>query len=212
MKRRLIRYLALSGALVGCAPRLRPLGGVSTPVALPDARLPAGAERIVFNWRLDDQQLAARGEGVARVTAPDSARLDFFLAGGLGGGAAVLIGDSLTSPGPDFLRRLVPPPPLMWGALGRLAVPALADTVMRVAGDTVRADIGKPVRWRASFMQGALRRLERVDGGRVQEWVERSDSTHVHYRNESGRRSLDIVITRSESVAGFDSTIWRIPQ
>jgi len=202
----------LAGAMVGCAPRLQPLGGVASPVALPGARLPAGSERVVFNWRLDDQQLSARGDGVARVTAPDSARLDFFLAGGLGGGVGVLIADSLAAPGPALVRRLVPPPPLMWAALGRLAVPAIADTVVHVAGDTLRADIGQPVGWRASFLGGALRRLERVDGGRVQEWVERTDSTHVHYRNESGRRNLDIVITRSEPVAGFDPTIWHLPE
>jgi hypothetical protein len=204
--------LALAGVMFGCAPRLQPLGGAAAPVALPDARLPAGAERVVFNWRLDDQQLSARGDGVARVTAPDSARLDFFLGGGLGSGAGVLIADTLDAPGPALVRRLIPPPPLMWAALGRLAVPALADTVVHLAGDTLRADIGQPVAWRASFLAGALRRLERVDGGRVQEWVERTDSTHVHYRNETGRRSLDIVITRSEPVAGFDPAIWHLPE
>ena len=59
---------------------------------------------------------------------PDSARLDFFLAGGLGGGRAVLVGDDLSAPGGAMVDRLVPPAPLMWGALGRLAVPPVADT------------------------------------------------------------------------------------
>lgn len=203
---------ALVFAIAACAPRLQPLGGAAAPVALPESRQPAGSRRVVFDWRLDDQQLSARGDGVARVTAPDSARLDFFLAGGLGGGAGVLVADSLAAPGPAFVRRLVPPPPLMWAALGTLSVPALADTVVHTAGDTLRADIGQPVSWRASFVGGALRRLERVDGGRVQEWVERTDSAHVHYRSESGHRSLDIVITRSEPVAGFDPAIWHLPR
>jgi hypothetical protein len=46
----------------------------------------------------------------------------------------------------------------------------------------------------------------------VQEWVDRSDPGHVRYRNESARRTLDIVITRSDSVAGFDPAIWHIDQ
>ena len=43
--------------------------------------------------------MTARGEGVARIASPDSVRMDFFLGGGLGSGAAVLIGDSLSGPG-----------------------------------------------------------------------------------------------------------------
>jgi hypothetical protein len=200
----------LVAASVGCAPRLKPLGGVADPIAIPDTRMPPGSERVRFTWSLDDQELSARGDGVARITAPDSVRLDFFLAGGLGGGAAVLIGDTLLAPGPDLLRRMVPPPPLMWAALGRLTVPALPDTVVRSDSGVLRADIGRPVAWRVSFRGRMLTRLERVDGGRVQEWLERSDSAHVRYRNESARRTLDIVITRSDSVADFDPAIWHI--
>lgn len=208
-RKRGIALLALVAA-AGCAPRLAPLSGAVTPVTVPVTTLAPGSSRVIFNWQLDDQQLSARGDGVARITAPDSVRLDFFLAGGMGGGAAVLIGDTLAAPGPDLLRRMVPPPALMWAALGRLAIPALPDTVVRLDSGVLRADIGRPVAWRASFRGRSLTRLERVDGGRVQEWVDRSDSAHVRYRNESARRTLDIVITRKESVAGFAPSIWQI--
>ena len=157
---------------------------------------------------MSDGEMTARGDGVARIASPDSVRLDFFLGGGLGGGAAILIGDSLAVPGPDVARKLVPPRSLLWAALGRLDLPAERDTVVRVDGAVVRADIGSPVRWRASFRGDTLTRLERVDGGRLQEWVERTSSQKVQYRHEGSRRSLSLVIQRSDSVPAFDASIW----
>jgi len=154
--------------------------------------------------------MSGRGDGVARVAAPDSARLDFFLAGGFGGGAAILIGDSLVTPGPDFLRKLVPPLTLLWAALGRVALPNLPDTVLRSDGSALRADIGRPVAWRLTFRGDTLIRAERVNGGRVAEWAERTDETHVRYRNEGSRRSLQLTITRTEEVPQFDASIWRL--
>ena len=120
--------------------------------------------------------MSGRGEGAARIASPDSARLDFFLAGGFGG-AAILIGDSLDAPGGDMVRRFIPPPTLMWAALGRVALPNLPDTVDSVIDgiDVLRADIGNPVAWRLTFHGDTLVRAERVDGGRVAEWVERTD-------------------------------------
>lgn len=154
--------------------------------------------------------MTARGDGVARIASPDSIRLDFFLGGGYGGGAAVLIGDSLTVPGPQMARRLVPPRALLWAALGRLDLPAERDTVVRVDAGVIRADIGAPVHWRVTFRGDSLTRLERLDGGRLQEWVERSADQKVQYRNESSRRSLSLVIQRSDAVTAFDSSIWHL--
>ena len=203
------------GALLagGCAPKLRPLEGAPVPARLPLGQLPPGDRLIVFNWQLEDPDFVARGEGAARVAPPDSARLDFFLAGGLGRGAAVLIDRDLRLPSAaeDLARRLIPPPPLLWAALGRLAVPAFADTVARVDGDTLRADIGKPVAWRVTFIRDTLRRVERVDGGRVIEWVDRSVGSPVRYRHEVSRRRLELSISRTDEVDGFDSGIWILP-
>jgi hypothetical protein len=164
----------------------------------------------VFQWELKDQDMTARGDGVARIAFPDSIRLDFFLGGGYGSGAAVLVGDSLTVPGPDLARRLVPPRSLLWAALGRLDLPAERDTVVRVDGPFVRADIGSPIHWRVSFRGDTLTRLERVDGGRLQEWVERGADQRILYRHESSRRTLSLVIQRSDAVTAFDPSIWHL--
>ncbi len=175
---------------------------------LPHGSLPDGRRKVVFQWELHDGDINARGDGVARIASPDSVRLDFFLGGGFGGGAAVLVGDSLQVPGPDMVRRLVPPRALLWAALGRFDVPAERDTVVRVDGDVLRADIGSPVQWRATFRGDTLTRLERIDGGRLQEWVERSADQKVQYRNEAARRSLSLLIQRTDLVAPFDPSIW----
>ncbi|MDB4888690.1 MAG: hypothetical protein JWL61_545 [Gemmatimonadetes bacterium] len=203
--------LALIGAVACRPPRVEPLTGAVAPVQmLPKGTLADGRRKIVFQWELRDGDILARGDGVARIASPDSVRLDFFLGGGMGGGAAVLIGDSLSVPGPDMVRKLVPPRALLWASLGRFDVPAEPDTVVRVDGAMLRADIGAPVHWRATFRGDTLSRLERVDGGRLQEWVERSADHKVQYRNEAARRSLSLVILQSDVVAPFDPSIWRL--
>lgn len=198
------------GVIVGCAPpRVAALPGALAPVAqLPRGSLPDGRRKVVFQWELRDGDISARGDGVARIASPDSIRLDFFLAGGFGSGAAVMIGDSLVVPGPDMARKLVPPRALLWAALGRFDVPAERDTVVRVDGPLLRADIGVPAHWRATFRGDSLTRLERIDGGRLQEWVARSADQKVQYRNEAARRSLTLVIQRSDAIASFDPSIW----
>jgi hypothetical protein len=195
--------------VAGCVPRLAPLTGVEAPASrLPHASIAAGHHLIVFNWELEDRDMNGRGDGAAQIAAPDSARLNFVLAGGFGGGAAILIGDAVSAPGPDMIRKLIPPPPLLWASLGRVALPNLPDTVIRVDGATLRADIGKPVAWRVTFRGDTLVRAERVDGGRVAEWIERSDASHIRYRNEGARRSLTLTLTRTAEVPSFDASIW----
>ena len=108
-------------------------------------------------------------------------------------------------------RKLVPPAPLLWAALGRLAITPMADTVVRVDADTLRADIRAPVAWRLTFVRDTLRKVERVDGGRVIEWVERFHDGRLRYRHEVSRRQLDLLITRSDEVSAFDPAIWELP-
>jgi hypothetical protein len=206
--------LAAFATLAGCTPRLTPLTGLPLPVdRLPHSTVRAGHHKIVFDWELEDLDFRGRGEGAARIAAPDSARLDFYF-GGSGAGGVILIGDSVKTPpgSPDLARRLIPPPTLLWAALGRVSFPNLPDTVIRVDGATVRADIGHPAAWRFTFHGDTLYRAERVASGRVAEWVERRDSAHIEYRNTGARRSLRITMTRTDDDPGFDASIWRFAQ
>lgn len=199
--------LALAAA---CAPRLRPLGGAPAPATLrlPTPALPAGHRRVVFDWTLDDADMAARGQGVARMASPDSARLDFFLRGGIAGGWAILVGDTLRAPGPDRLRDMLPPVPMLWAALGRMALPASADTTIAQEGDLLRADLGHPIAWRVTFRGDTLVRLEHVSGGRVVEWVDRANPTRVVYRREVPRRELTLILSGPDEPTTFDPSIW----
>lgn len=204
--------LAVAVAGLGCAPRLKPLGGAVAPVALPRTEMPVGRHQIVFEWEYADQEMSGKGNGVARVASPDSARLDFFLAGGFAGGSAVLIRDSLQLPGIDMFRRLIPPPTLLWALLGRSAFPVTRDTATKRDGAFLRADLGRPVEWRATFRADSLIRLERVDGHRVIEWIEHTADRQIEYRQEAARRSLRMRITRVDTVGSFDASIWTIPR
>jgi hypothetical protein len=203
-----IRAAAYAMLAIGCAPRAGSLSGTPTPVRFPETELPRGHRRIVFRWEYVDQALAAKGEGLARISAPDSVRLDFFLDGGMGGGFAIVVGDSISTPGGDDVRRYLPPVALLWGALGRLAVPSLPDTVAKVDGATLRADIGRNPSWRVTFVENRLGRLERIVDGRRLEWVARNGA-EVRYQNERASRSLTLRISTTDEAPPFDPAIWR---
>ena len=88
----------------------------------------------------------------------------------------------------------------------------MRDTVVRVDGDSLRADIGTPSAWRLTFVRDTLRRIERVESGRIVEWVDRFANDRVRYRHEASRRQLDLYITRVDDVASaFDPDIWHLP-
>jgi hypothetical protein len=205
---RRVAFLLL--AALGCVPTAAPLKGVLAPDrSLPVLELATGHRQIVFRWDYQEGDVAARGDGAVRTAAPDSARLDFFLGGGLGGGAAVLIGDSLRSPHAELARRYIPPAPMMWAALGRLAIPPLPDTVVRIDGDLLRADVGRPVQWRITIRGDTLVGLERISGGKIVESLSRGANRVLTYSAPGARRRLDLTILRDET-GSFDASIWSL--
>ena len=198
-------------ALISCAPRLAPLAN-ATPVPraepLPVIALSTRSQRIVFNWRLQESELEIRGEGAARVAAPDSARIDLFVSGGLGSGAAWVIGDQMRLEAPDALKRVLPPPAFLWAALGRFSIPAGKDTVVARSDSGFTAEIGPSPRWRLAVRAGRIARLERADGDRVIDRLERRGDGSLVYFHAPTRRQLTLTITRVDSVAPFDASIW----
>ncbi len=200
--------VAALAAIQACAPRAAPLEGAPAPLMkLPSLDLAKGHRRLVFRWNYEENSLITRGEGAIRVAAPDSARVDLFLEGGLAVGRAVLIGESLRATNQQQVERVLPPPPMMWAALGRLAIPALPDTVVTSEGDVLRADIGRPVAWRVTIRGSRLTQLARLSGGRIAEVVTRDEGGRLLYE-VPGRRKLWLGITRDEEVPSFDAAIW----
>jgi hypothetical protein len=170
----------------------------------------------VFRWAYSERVFSARGDGAARVAAPDSARLDFFEANGTGLGYAIILGDSIYTPGGDEARRYLPPIPLLWAAFGTLRLVG-ADTILRVDGDTLRADIvsdtssaaSRTSFWRVAFKDRTLVRLERISKSRLVEFVERADTAQVRYRHNPARRSLGLTIRQTARGTPFDPSIWQ---
>ncbi|HJU90930.1 MAG TPA: hypothetical protein VJ672_16195 [Gemmatimonadaceae bacterium] len=196
-------------ALVACRPKVPPLRGDVAPARIPAARLPSHHQKVVFRWTYADRNFRARGEGVARVSPPDSVRLDFFLDRGMGGGSAHLIGNDLRAPNDRMVRSVLPPVPLLWAALGRLSIGTPPDTVARLAGDTLRVEIGRGSTWRVTFVRDSLSELMHVKGGRIQQFVQR-DSARVRFRDPGASRDLQLTIVRVDTVpGGFDASIWR---
>lgn len=218
----------LAGVLVAgsaCAPRVAPLGGIPVEhAAVPVPAWYTEPQLMRLRWQYRDDTFGAQGEGVVRLLPPNRARLDLFIANGYGGGMALLDGDALFVPGIDVIGRFLPPPPLLWGALGRLALPTTTDTLLRLDGDTVRADLTEsaprtgqvPRVWRAHFAGRTMARLERIEQRRVVEWMSRVRDTagavQVEYVHATGRRRLSLTVDEILTIPdGFDAAIWRKP-
>ena len=203
-------FLLFCAALAACAPSANPLPGVPAPDrSLPPLALREGHRQVVFRWDYEEGEIAARGDGSVRTAAPDSARLDFFLGGGLGGGAAILIGDSLRTPHADLVRRYIPATPLMWAVLGRLAVPPLPDTVVHIDGDLLRADIGHPVQWRLAARGDTLIGLDHISNGHIVETVRREANGAYIFEAPAARRKLRLTPIRDQT-GSFDASIWSL--
>jgi hypothetical protein len=181
-----------------------------TPVVrrIPESPLAPGHRRIVFQWEYHERVFSGKGQGVARIAPPDSVRIDLFLQNGASGGYVVAIGDSLRGPEGLDTRRFFPPAPMLWAALGRITMTA-ADTAVRLDGDTLRADIGHDPTWRVTFGRERPVRIERLMHNRIEESVERIDSTRVVYRQARAGRVLALTVTARYPESTFDATIWR---
>lgn len=112
--------------LGACRPHLAPLVPEVLPVVTADSAvawtrgtIPRRPAAVRFRWRYQDEHLSAAGRGTARITPPDSMRLDYASALNIRTGAGVVLGDSIAwaDPADDF-RSLVPAVPLLWAAFG----------------------------------------------------------------------------------------------
>lgn len=194
----------------GCRPRVAPLVGAVAPKApLPRLELPRWHQRIVFRWRVQENELSVQGDGAARIAPPDSVRLDLFVAGGLGGGAAWIVGDSLEiGPAPAQLRRALPPPVFLWAALGRFDLPPGSDTLVVASDSGTVVEVGPSPRWRALLRNGRIDRLERIEGDRLVDRLERRPDGALAYLHASSRRQLVLDVQRTDSLGPFEPSIW----
>jgi hypothetical protein len=121
-------------------------GPDSIAAQLEQSTLPAGARQAQFAWDLDEAGAKFRGRGVARYHAPDRFRLDLFgprgetLPGRRAGGETPRIPPAVAG------RFKLPPPALLWAAVGVVRPPGEAQLQSAAADGeqaVVRYSIGE---------------------------------------------------------------------
>jgi hypothetical protein len=208
--------------LAACAPSgpavIGPVGDPAGAAAeLSDQTGLEGPLRIVFDWQLNDAGQRVSGRGVARVEPPYRARLDLFLDNGETVVSAALVDGELRLP-PGSPDDILPPPDLMWGALGVFR--PLGDARLlgadRLEGEGTRLRYGYGDGREIHYLveRGLLSALELRDGGRVVQRVDVGAERDARYPVEATYRNLaafrELRLTRETlSVVGpFDPEIW----
>ena len=191
----LARQVVLVAVLAG-------LGGCASRDALPETVEPAVAEsavratapdrplRIVFQWRIMQADARFSGQGAGRVQPPLRARLDLFGPGGNAVLSAALVGDDLRLP-PGVPPVQLPPPALMWAALGVVAPPDRATLV----GTSV-----EPARTRLYYQ---------IDEGRLRYTLEGDQLTAALWETDGRRMVVDLSGTSRLGLPG--EALYRDP-
>lgn len=172
--------------------------------------------QITFGWRVSEEGLRLGGRGVARIQAPDLARLDLFLDNGELAAQAALEGTELRLPAglPD---DILPPAHLLWGVLG-IYRPGEGTVLAGGSGDgagaariLTRLPSGDEAHYH--FSVDELARVELLHRGSVVKRVELEyDGSPVPsravYRDLAAFRELRITRERVEHVDAFAPDIW----
>ena len=213
----LLATMGCAGSALHSAPPL-PRSDVDAEV-----RLAAEASRIdqpvqlTFAWRAREPDGRVDGIGVARLEPPDKARLDLFFDNGETAAIAALVGDELRVPAALPLE-LVPPPALLWAALGVFRPGAGAEVLEgRRADEAVELRFALPggdlIRFRirdrrvveaAVLKEGA--EVERVVVAGSEEGS--AYPAEATYRNLRDYRELELRLESFEHVDPFPPHIW----
>ena len=173
--------------------------------------------QLTFAWRAREPGFRDVGIGVARVEPPDKARLDLFLENGETAAIVALVGDDLRVPG-ELPLELVPPPALLWAALGVFRPGDGAEVLEgRRVGGATELRFGLPggdlVRFRmrdrrvveaALLREGAEVERVTVSGSGVESAYPREAT----YRNLRDYRELELRLESFEHVDPFPPYIW----
>jgi hypothetical protein len=197
-----------------------PSAGPPDPEA--EARLVAGTApqrrlHVIFDWEMRDRDARFNGQGVLRLDQGSRARVDLFGPRGETLAAAVLEGTQMRVV-PAGADGLLPPPSLLWSALGVFRVPVDAPLTGtgRTDGGLVLDYTRDDVRWRFRFEDDRLRGTEwTARGGR--RTVELSGSAafglpgQAYFRDWTEFRELTLRVTDVEERTGFSADVWVLP-
>lgn len=171
---------------------------------------------VLFSWRLEERGGRFNGQGATRFEPPRRARLDLFGPRGEAYMMAALVDMELRLPAGADATPL-PPPALLWAALGVLRPPPGARlTGTAREGETTRLDYARDdERWTFRLEGGRLRWAEwvRSDGRRTVELE--GDAAHglpgqAVYRDWPAFRELRLTVDEVNETDGFDDEIWTV--
>ncbi len=214
--------LALLVGVAACGPRRLAVVGpapdpAATAAALERRTALQAPARIDFQWSYVETDMRSGGRGVARVEPPAYARLDLFLGNGETILRAALVDDGYRLP-PGTEVRMLPPPGLMWGALGVFRTDAGARLLGgdRLEGGAVRLRYGYPggVELHYQVEGEELVRVDLLEGGELRQWValvpdpEGSRPLEARYRDQVEVRELRLERTSVRPSDPFPAAIW----
>jgi len=180
--------------------------------------MPTEPVRILFDWSLNESGSRTSGRGVVRMEPPYKARLDLFTGKGETVLRAALVDDVLRLPQGVTSQDIVPPPTLLWAALGVFRPGNLAYLN---AGESVGAQQvqlgygysgGEEVHYLVSGDE--VDQVELLRGGHVAERVtveaseEHTFPKTAVYRNIGEFRELTVTLDVYEPVDVYPPDIW----
>lgn len=176
-----------------------------------------GPVQVLFDWSLQERESRFNGEGATRVAPPDHARLDLFGPRGEGYLSAAFVRGEVRLP-PGTSTSPLPPPALLWSALGVFQQPA-GSTLREVRrdGDRLELEYGADQeRWVYRFEKDRLRRVEWTapQGGRrtveLEGGAESGLPGRAVYRDWPQFVELRLTLNEAIRVDGFPQDIWTV--
>lgn len=211
---------AFAWTLAGCAARgtveVRPVAPELADEAVVSSA-PAETVRAAFRWSMVDADARFSGDGVVHIAPSYRARLDLFGPRGEGYLTATLMDETIRLPPGARQDVHLPPPTLLWSAIGVVRPPADARlTVSYRDGDRVRLEyVREQERWRFDLDAGRLVRAELESGAGLQTVELREGSIHqiprrAVYRDHAAFRELVLSLEEAEVLPALPSDIWTL--
>lgn len=204
--------------LLGCSTRSEsgrgPIDLGAELLAL-EVRAPERPLWITFEWDAREREARYSGQGAARVEPPRSARLDLFGPRGEGYLSAAVVDDEVRLP-PNAELGLVPPPTLLWGALGVFKRPVGAELVRAERkGERIYLEYQDAEgRWYYEFDSERLKGVEWRGAGNRRKTIELKGEgptrlpEEATYRDWATFTELKIRVDQVEEVDSFPPDIW----
>jgi hypothetical protein len=216
---RVVAVVSTAAVLAACA-AATPGAGPPDPDAaarLAAATAPDRRLHVVFDWDMRDRDARFNGRGVLRLDLQHRARVDLFGPRGETLSAAIVDGEQMRVV-PAGTDALLPPPALLWAALGvfRQPVDAPLTGTTHADGRWVLEYGRDDVRWRFRFEEDRLRSTEwTARGGR--RTVELSGAAAfglpavAAFRDWTEFRELTLRVTDVEERTEFAPDVWILP-